>query len=96
MVVHGIESQLSPAVPAAPVAAPAPVVDEVARQQARQLRQRLESLLADDDPDAADLLAQHAELFKRELGANYRALEAGIRGFDFPAALQALRGAGGS
>ncbi|MBV5296226.1 MAG: response regulator, partial [Curvibacter lanceolatus] len=42
VVVHGIESQLSPAVPAAPVAAPAPVVDEVARQQARQLRQRLE------------------------------------------------------
>src|SRR5450830_951470 len=93
VVVQGIESQLSPAAPAAPAAAPAPAVDEAARQQARQLRQRLEALLADDDPDAADLLAQHGDLFKRELGSAYRALEAGIRGFDFPAALQALRGA---
>jgi hypothetical protein len=50
-------------------------------------------LLADDDPEAAELLSQHAELFKRQLGPAYRALDAGIRDFDFPAALQALRGA---
>ena len=93
VVVQGIESQLSPAAPAAPAPAPTPAVDEAARQQARQLWQRLEALLADDDPDAAELLAQHGDLFKRELGSAYRALEAGIRGFDFPAALQALRGA---
>ena len=97
VVVHGIESQLSPAAPAAPAAAPvpasAPVADEAARQQRLQLLQQLDALLADDDPDAAELLAQHTEVFKRELGSAYRALEAGIRGFDFPAALQALRGA---
>ena len=94
MVVQGIESQLSPAAPAAP--APEPVVDEAARHQVEALRQRLEALLADDDPEAADLLAQHADVFRRELGTGYRAVESGIRGFDFPAALEALRGQAGS
>ncbi|RUP25697.1 MAG: response regulator, partial [Curvibacter sp.] len=90
VVVQGIESQLSPAVPA--TKPPAPAVDEAGRRQVQELRQRLEALLADDDPEAADLLAQHAEVFRRELGVAYHALESGIRGFDFPAALQALRG----
>ena len=100
VVVQGIESQLSPAAPAAPATAQAPApasaADEAVRQQRRHLLQQLEALLADDDPDAAELLAEHADLFKRELGAAYRALETGIRGFDFPAALQALRGVAGS
>ncbi|MDD0837602.1 response regulator [Curvibacter sp. HBC61] len=87
VVVAGIESQLSPT----PAAAAPTAADPAESQQAREVSARLAVLLSDDDPDAGDWLEQHAALLKRHLGPNYRAVESGIRGFDFPAALAALR-----
>ncbi|MDD0815275.1 response regulator [Curvibacter sp. HBC28] len=87
VVVSGIESQLSPA-PAA--AAPRPA-NPAEQAQAQALCEQLRGLLSDDDPDAGDLLDSHSALLKRHLGVHYRAVESGIRGFDFPAALAALQ-----
>jgi two-component system sensor histidine kinase/response regulator len=92
VVVAGIESQLSPAPARCGGAGQCPSTRLPASRRARSAPAR--GLLADDDPEAAELLSQHAELFKRQLGPAYRALDAGIRDFDFPAALQALRGSG--
>ncbi|MCX9157052.1 PAS domain S-box protein [Niveibacterium sp. 24ML] len=52
---------------------------------------RLAALLADDDSEACDLFDAHAGLLKQGLGENVREIEAGIRDFDFEAALKALR-----
>jgi PAS domain S-box-containing protein len=88
-----IEAELSP-VSAAPTprtpAKPAPADPS----QTREVCLRLATLLADDDPEAADWMETHETLLRQHLGPHWRALEQGIKGFDFPLALQSLQEAG--
>jgi two-component system sensor histidine kinase/response regulator len=55
--------------------------------------ERLERLLAEDDSEAGDVLAENAGLLQSAFPQHFRRIEAAIRDFDFEAALQALRGA---
>lgn len=54
------------------------------------------SLLAQDDPQAVDLLATHASLLREQLGEHYVALEDALGAYDFEAAAVALRTAANS
>ena len=52
---------------------------------------RLEALLADDDAEAGDLLDAEGAMLKAAFPAHWPRIDAGVRGFDFPGALAALR-----
>jgi len=83
--------QLQLAMPAE-ASAPSQAVD--AKQLAEVVGQ-LAALLADDDSEASDLYEQHEALLRAGLGEASAQLAASIRGFDFEAALAALRTAAG-
>jgi signal transduction histidine kinase/CheY-like chemotaxis protein len=55
------------------------------------LLERLDSLLAADDPEAIAWLDDHAGLFAATLAADHEPLAAAVRQFDFPQALAQLR-----
>ena len=55
------------------------------------LLDRLDSLLAADDPEAIAWLDDHAGLFAAALAADHEPLAAALRQFDFPQALAQLR-----
>ncbi|MRR08691.1 Hpt domain-containing protein [bacterium] len=57
--------------------------------------QRLAALLADDDSVAGDVLEQHGGLLAAAFPADFPAIQAAIRSFDFEAALSKLRTAMG-
>ena len=52
---------------------------------------KLHALLADDDSEAADVLAANTPLLRSAMGDAYRALEAAIGDFDFETALDVLK-----
>jgi CheY-like chemotaxis protein/HPt (histidine-containing phosphotransfer) domain-containing protein len=54
---------------------------------------RLEALLANDDPEAVDVMDANAELLNAAFPYHYRKIDDGIHSFDFGAALAALRAA---
>ena len=54
---------------------------------------RLETLLADDDAEAAEVLNQHQGALRQELGATFAAFEKSVADFDFAEALALLRNA---
>jgi PAS domain S-box-containing protein len=76
---------------AAPGAVPnmAPGAVPFAAQHA-QVLQRLAELLAQDDPEAAELLAAQEPLLRQQLGPRYEAVAAAIAAYDFEAAAAAL------
>jgi len=61
--------------------------------QLQQACQKLQALLAYDDPQAADVLQANAALFEAALGTNYRTIRTAVEDFDFEAALRALSSA---
>ena len=61
------------------------------REAFRQVVARLDELLADDNAEASDLLAGHAELLRAGLGAAYGELRRAVGDFDFEAAQAVLR-----
>ncbi len=70
----------------APAAAPRTALDPAVLQQ-------LAALLAEDDAEAAELLATHGPALRQHLGVHYAALAAAIADFDFETAGAALRAA---
>ncbi|MEO8409235.1 MAG: response regulator, partial [Propionivibrio sp.] len=62
-------------------------------QQVNTLASRLASLLADDDSEAIDLLAEHAEVFRAAFGDRYPPIAACVHHFEFDAALSVLQAA---
>jgi two-component system sensor histidine kinase/response regulator len=74
-----------------PEAAPAVVaVDEA---ELRATCSRLALLLAEDDSEATDILDTSADLLSAAFAADFRGIDAAIRGYDFEAALNALKAA---
>lgn len=60
-------------------------------RQLKTLASRLATLLADDDSEASDLLAEHADIFRTAFGDHYKKIDEYVRNFDFEAALTALQ-----
>jgi two-component system sensor histidine kinase/response regulator len=60
-------------------------------EQLKAVCDKLETLLADDDAEAADVLAANADLLNSAFPKHFRKIDEGIRAFDFEAALVALR-----
>ena len=60
-------------------------------EQLKAVCDKLETLLADDDAEAADVLAANADLLNSAFPKHFRQIDEGIRAFDFEAALVALR-----
>ncbi|WP_162241778.1 response regulator [Pseudorhodoferax sp. Leaf267] len=80
-----LRAQLGPALHGAmPSDAPAARLDPA-------VLQRMQTLLAQDDAEAAELLAEHRSALQQALGADFDALSDAIAGYDFEAALQTLR-----
>jgi PAS domain S-box-containing protein len=80
---------------AEPGAAPDPAPDAAPNMSPRaapdaQLLQRLAELVAQDDPEAAELVAAHEPALRQQLGPRYEALAAAIADYDFEAAAAAL------
>jgi PAS domain S-box-containing protein len=69
---------------------------EAAVPQGDAVLQRLADLLAQDDPQAVDLLATHEPLVREQLGPQYAAVADVIGAYDFEAAVVALRTAAGA
>ncbi len=59
---------------------------------AGELRQRLAELLAQDDPEAANLMAEHEPLLRQQLGTQYDAVAQAVAAYDFELAAAALHG----
>ena len=57
----------------------------------REVCTRLAALLADDDSEAGDLLDTHANLLNAAFPSRFRRIDDAVRGFDFEAALSALK-----
>ena len=74
--------------PGEEAAIPQVVIDSC---QLKKLCSQLAALLADDDAEANDLLAEHADIFRAAFGERYQRIEKGIRNFDFEVALTALK-----
>ena len=74
---------------------PAAVSSDIDWGSARQLVARLDSLLADDDSDAVELLRESAPLFKAALGTRFAEIERALDSYDLVQALAALRQARG-
>jgi hypothetical protein len=56
----------------------------------------LAAMLADNDAEAVDVLALNANLLNTVFPKHFRAIEDGVRSFDFEAALVALKAATGT
>ncbi|MFC5301402.1 response regulator [Azospira restricta] len=67
--------------------------EAVDAEEARRVLDELETLLADDDPRAANRLHAHAPLLRAALGRRFAALRSQVADFDFVAALATLRAA---
>jgi CheY-like chemotaxis protein len=63
----------------------------VDQEQLKAVCDKLETLLADYDAEAADVLNANADLLNTAFPNHYRKIDDGIRSFDFEAALSALR-----
>jgi HPt (histidine-containing phosphotransfer) domain-containing protein len=74
--------------PETPASIEAPQMDKTS---ADQLRLNLERLLDAGDPDAGEILAEHASLLEACWGADYRMIADAVDNFDFETALAALR-----
>ncbi|MCX7143433.1 MAG: response regulator [Proteobacteria bacterium] len=61
----------------------------------REVCAKLAAYLAENDSEAGELLDAHAELLNAAFPTRYRTIDNGVRGFDFDAALEALRQAAG-
>ena len=59
--------------------------------RAREAVKRLEALLEENDAGAIDVFEESASLLRSALGSTVAFLEEAITGWDFPAALEALR-----
>ncbi len=57
----------------------------------KEVCDKLETLLVDDDSEAADVMDANADLLNAAFPNHYRKINDGIRSFDFEAALAALR-----
>ena len=96
-VVHDVQRPLAELVRALGDALPvedrarAPVAVDAA--QLRTMTAQLAERLADNDAEAADLFAQHADVYRAAFGEHYRKIDDGIRNFDFELALSALHAA---
>ncbi len=66
--------------------APAALAASVDPAQLTQIRTRLLELLAEDDAEAGELLAEHAELLQAALPRHYADIDRAIRAFDFQGA----------
>ena len=62
-------------------------------RQVRELTSRLAELLADDDSEAASLLAENAEVFRSAFGFHYESIEKAVHHFEFETALAAVQAA---
>jgi hypothetical protein len=82
--VEALESALPPAEPAA-------TPSGAGMERLKPALARLATLLADDDSEAGDAWDENLELFKSALPDHWRKVEGPLRGFDFDAALAALR-----
>jgi PAS domain S-box-containing protein len=80
----------------APQLEPFVVPGEAAVPQGDAVLQRLADLLAQDDPQAVDLLATHGPLLREQLGDHYVALADALGAYDFEAAALVLRTAANS
>jgi signal transduction histidine kinase/DNA-binding response OmpR family regulator/HPt (histidine-containing phosphotransfer) domain-containing protein len=65
----------------------------VDRDKLKRLFEQLETLLAEDDAEAIDVLAANADLLNAAYPKHYRTINEGIRSCDFREALAALRAA---
>ena len=83
----------APTTPSASSDSSAPSAGAVDEQGYRTIAARLAAALADDDSEASDLFADHAELLRGRLGERYAALEQAMRNFDFDQALATLEAA---
>ncbi len=90
---QSLVGELLAQLPADPDAAAAASVDPV---HLHAVCTRLEALLAEDDAEAGDLLDAEGASLKAAYPAHWPRIDAGVRGFDFPSALAALREARGS
>ena len=70
---------------------PEKLTAEVDPEKFKLLCARLESLLIDDDAEAADVLESNANLFNSAFPIDYLEIDKSIRNYDFEAALSALR-----
>ncbi|WP_176451950.1 response regulator [Rhodoferax sp. TH121] len=86
----GLLAALAAALPPEHVAGAPAAVDPA---QLAEASSQLAALLADDDPEAADVMRTHAPLLRAAWGPGFRAVEAAVESFDFEAALQALNAA---
>jgi CheY-like chemotaxis protein len=66
--------------------APAAAAANIDPAQLASVRSRLLELLAEDDADAGDLLAEHAELLQAAMPRHYADIDRAIRAFDFQGA----------
>ncbi len=57
---------------------------------------KLAHLLADSDSEAGDVVDAEADLLRAAFAGSYRAIEMAVRGFDYEAALTALRASAGN
>ena len=62
-------------------------------RQLNDLATRLAALLADDDAESNDLLAQHTDMFRAAFGDRYQSIEEAVHNFEFDLALTALQAA---
>ncbi len=74
-----------------PAALPASIVVDPAQGQV--ICQQLQALLAYDDPQAMELLRDHAPLLQATLGASYHTIRTAVEDFDFEEALRVLTSA---
>lgn len=85
---------LGQALAASPAAAAATAAGPRADAQWPDVRQRLRTLLAEDDAASLDLFLHHEAQARAALGPAFGGLAAAIRAFDFGRALQLLDAAG--
>ena len=88
----GIQARLNDAPLAAPLFAPLDTVLQISVDSVklRRVCQDLARLLHEQDADASAMLHTHAVMLRAAFQTDYTTLEAGVRNFDFEAALQAL------
>jgi two-component system sensor histidine kinase/response regulator len=81
-------SAAAPVATATPTTAPGGTVD---RERAGRASRQLATLLADSDVAAIAFLTQNSEVLRNTLGEHFREVETATEGYDFAAALGALR-----
>ena len=65
--------------------------DTQGREKLKVICDKLEAVMSADSMESADVLHENADLLKTAFPEHYRRIDAGIRTFDFDAALEALR-----